>query len=106
MFDKKQQVQQSLPRVEVPLTEDQRIALAEVFAEADGQGMVRLGEITRRVFNQQVQYISYYYEGVGSAIVATDGLRVQGGISYHEYTIHKDDVLPFFGRILAHRGRI
>lgn len=106
LFGKKQQAPQTLPQVEVPLTDEQRIALAEVLAEADGQGMVRLGEITRLVFNQQVQYISYYYEGVGSAIVATDGLRVQDGISYHEYTIHKDDVLPFFGRILAHRGRI
>jgi len=106
MFNKKPQTSQALPEVEVPLTDEQRSALAEVLAEADGQGMVRLGEITRRVFNQQVQYISYYYEGVGSAIVATEGLRVQGGISYHEYTIHRDDVLAFFGRILAHRGRI
>ena len=106
LFGKKQQAPQALPEVEVPLTDEQRSALAEVLAEADGQGMVRLGEITRRVFNQQVQYISYYYDGVGSAIVLTEGLRVQGEISYHEYTIHKDDVLAFFGRVLAHRNRI
>lgn len=96
---------QVLACVDVDLSDVQQETLDDL--EVDAQGMVKLGDVTRNVFGRQVQYISYYFDGVGGAVDATEGLRVfKDTVSYHEYKIHKDDVLVFIGRVMAHRGRI
>lgn len=93
-----------LDAMPIELTEEQMQTLSLI--EADSQGFLNLGDVTRNVFGRQVQYISHYFDGVGGAVDVTTDLRVTKGVSYHEYRIHREDVSTFFGRVLAHKGRI
>jgi hypothetical protein len=86
-FDRDKQAYKSLPEVPVLPTDEQFATLAGL--PHDEAGMILLGEITRNVFGRQVQYISYYFDGIGGAIDATEGLRVTKGSSYHQYAIHR-----------------
>ncbi len=109
MFGKKKkkvsQPVESFPVSAVNLSDDAQAAFDKL--PVDEAGMVKLGELTRNVFNRQVQYISHYFDGVGGAVDVTAGLRVhKDTVSYHEYKIHKDDALLFIGRVLAHKGRL
>jgi hypothetical protein len=105
MFKRKNKAAEVAP-LTVPaayiLTDEQNEALATL--EADTNGMVRLGDLTRRVLGEQVQYISYHFTGTAGRKVLTEGLRVDASsFSYHEYRIHIEDCHEFIARLRTHR---
>jgi hypothetical protein len=85
------------------LTDEQKIVFDNM--ESDSNGFVRLGDITRGMLGEQTQYISRHFDGVTpSSPVLVDELRIDiSSTSYHEYKIHKEDVIPFVARLRAYR---
>ena len=84
------------------LTNEQNEALTAL--EADANGMVRLGDLTRNVLHEQVQYVSRHLTGDTGRKVLTEGLRVDASsFSYHEYRIHIEDCHEFIARLRTHR---
>jgi hypothetical protein len=72
--------------------------------EVDENSFIRLGEITHRIFGEQVQYISFHFDGSAEYVVLIYGLRV-GKLNgnYHSYKIHKEDALTFIARYRSYR---
>jgi hypothetical protein len=75
--------------------------------EADKDGYVKLGDISRRFFKgKQSQYLSRYVDGffgVDDYPKLGEGLRVKGDSdNYHNMKIHKDDIDEFVKRYNAH----
>ena len=105
MFKRKNKAAEVAP-LTVPaayiFTDEQNEALTAL--EADANGMARLGDLTRRVLGEQVQYISYHFTGTAGRKVLTEGLRVDAtGVSYHEYRIHSEDTREFIARLRTYR---
>ena len=98
----------------VPQPTEAHYALTEAEQNAfdsmttDAYGFVRIGDVTHGLLRQQSQYISRYMDNVDperSPFLAA-GLKVNTeSSSYHEYTIHKADVLEFVARVRAFRTR-
>jgi hypothetical protein len=88
------------------LTEAQQNAFDSMATDSDG--FVRLDDVTHGLLRQQSQYISRYVDNRDperSPFLA-DGLKINiDSPSYHEYTIHKADVLEFVARVRAFRNR-
>lgn len=86
------------------LTEKAQVAFESL--EWDENGMVKIGDVTHGLLNQQSQYITRYMDGSPSFPVLVDGLRVDVSSStHHEYTIHHEDILEFVARVKAYRSR-
>lgn len=103
--------QESAPVASVVVTTDADYVLTEKAQaafdslEQDENGMVKIGDVTHGMLNQQSQYITRYMDGSPKAPSLVDGLRVDvSSDSHHEYTIHHDDVLEFVARVKAHRS--
>ena len=102
-----------IPEVVIPVPTAQHYVLSAEEQEAlsslqsDADGFVNIGDVTHGLFHQQPQYISRFMDGsVEGRPVLVDGLRVDvASISYHEYRIHKDDVVEFVARVRAWRGQ-
>ena len=112
-FNKKETENRDKPAtVKVPMPTASHYALSESeqkafdSMETDADGFVNLDDVTHGLLHQQSQYISRYMDNshpARSPFLAT-GLRINtDSISYHEYTIHKDDVLEFVARVRAFR---
>lgn len=88
------------------LTEAEQNAFDSMTTDADG--FVRIGDVTHGLLRQQSQYISRYMDNVDperSPFLAADLKINTESTSYHEYTIHKADVLEFVARVRAFRTR-
>lgn len=68
--------------------------------EADKDGFVKFGEVSRRLLGKQAQYGSRYVDGAfGEYPNLGKGLRVKGNPDdYHNLFIHKDDIKEFVER--------
>lgn len=85
------------------LSEEQEVALAKIPRE--GNGFISLGEVTRNLLNQQVQYISFHFDGSADYPILTNDLQVEAdGYNYHGYKIHHGDVIEFLARLRAYRS--
>jgi hypothetical protein len=79
-------------------TDEQNETLNEM--KVDSSGMVRLGDVTRNLLGEQVQYISQHLSGQAGVVQLGDGLNVDvSSSSYHEFRIHHDDVQEFVARL-------
>ena len=79
-------------------TDEQEETLDEM--KVDSNGMVRLGDVTRNLLGEQVQYISQHLSGQAGVVQLGDGLNVDvSSSSYHEFRIHHDDVQEFVARL-------
>lgn len=112
IFSKKQQA--TTPTVIVPQPTEAHYALTESEQNAfdsmatDADGFVRIGDVTHGLLRQQSQYISRYMDNVDPERFPflAAGLKINtDSSSYHEYTIHKADVLEFVARVRAFRTR-
>lgn len=85
-------------------SDDQGQAFTQL--EVDDEGYVRLGDLTQAILRQQVQYISFHFDGTSEYPILTDGLKVKGltSVSYHDYAIHLDDAKTFIARLRAYRA--
>lgn len=72
--------------------------------EADKDGFVKFGDVSRRLLGKQAQYGSRYVDGAfGEYPKLGDGLRVKGSSDdYHNLLIHKDDIDEFVNRYNTH----
>ena len=110
-FGKKKTVKVS--EVVIPVPSPEHYVLADTEQSAlnalvvDGDGFVAIGDVTHGLLHQQPQYITSYMDGrKESNPVLVDGLRVDiESVSYHEYRIHRDDVVEFVARVRAWRNR-
>lgn len=86
-----------------PLSERQQEAFNSLRTDPDG--FVPIGDVTHGLLFQQPQYVSRYIDGSNPSVpVLVEDLRVKTeGFSYHDYAIHRDDVLEFLARVKAHR---
>lgn len=67
--------------------------------EADKDGFVDFGEISRNLLNKQSQYGGDFVFGVRGCPNLTEGLRVVGEKTHYEgIKIHKDDINEFVKR--------
>ena len=70
--------------------------------EADKDGFVNFGDVSRRLLGKQAQYGSRYVDGffgVDDYPKLGEGLRVKGDSdNYHSMKIHKDDIDEFVRR--------
>ena len=65
--------------------------------EADSEGYVSLGEVSRSLLGKQAQYGCPYFDAQSAAHrdipYLGEGLRIKGTAAiYHEMLIHKDDI--------------
>lgn len=65
--------------------------------EADENGYVRLGDVSRNVFGRQAQHgCRFFYKKIADAMKIPylgEGLRILGTTeNYHAMKIHKDDI--------------
>jgi hypothetical protein len=111
MFTKKQA---ATVAVVIPAPTEEHYALTESQQNrfdsmtTDENGFVRLGDVTHGLLNQQSQYISRYMDNIdpNRYPFLADGLKINTeSTSYHEFTIHKTDVLEFVARFRAYRNR-
>ena len=72
--------------------------------EADKDGFVNFGEVSRRLLNMQAQYGSRFIDGAfGEYPKLGEGLRIKGNSDdYHNLRIHRDDIDEFMNRYNAH----
>lgn len=75
--------------------------------EADEEGFVNFGEVSRRLLDIQAQYGSRYVDGAfGEYPNLGDGLRIKGNSDdYHNLRIHEDDIAEFVRRYNAYLNR-
>lgn len=68
--------------------------------EADENGFVDFGEVSRRLLGKQSQYGSRYIDGAFDEYPKLgEGLRINGNSDdYHNIKIHKDDIDEFVKR--------
>lgn len=68
--------------------------------EADENGFVDFGKVSRQLLGKQTQYGSRYIDGAfGEYPKLGEGLRVKGNSdNYHNIKIHKDDIDEFVKR--------
>jgi len=83
--------------------------LTEINAmEVDGDGFVRLREVSNGFLGEQTQYISRYFSGVNEKFpVLVEGLSYSGRPNdYHSYKLAKSDVPEFIARLRAYRASV
>lgn len=68
--------------------------------EADKEGFVNFGEVSRRLLGKQAQYGSRYVDGAfGEYPKLGEDLRIKGNSDdYHNLRIHQDDIDEFVKR--------
>lgn len=75
--------------------------------EADKDGFVNFGDVSRKLLNKQCQYGVTYAFGDESHDCPNlgEGLRISGDPDdYHDVKIHKDDIDEFFRRYNAYKN--
>lgn len=79
---------------------DEKGPKQEIIFEADKNGFVSFGDVSRRLMGKQAQYGAKYVDGAfGEYPKLGDGLRIEGDSDdYHNLKIHKDDVAEFVRR--------
>jgi hypothetical protein len=79
----------------------------KIVFEADENGFVRFGDVSRRLLGKQCQYGVSFAFGDQSCNCPNlgEGLRITGDMgNYHDVKIHEDDIDEFVRRYKEYKG--